>query len=400
MATAATVSPVESLGERLGQMKEDVKLAKDSRTADLIFGSVAGFTGKIVEFPFDTVKVRLQTQPLPEPGTAPRFRGAIDCFIKTVRSEGVLGLYKGLSPPLVGSMVENSVLFFSYNHIQNLIRTHTSSNPNEALSVQQLALAGFLSGGVVSFILTPIELVKCKLQVQDVNRLYNNNNNTNNSNTSNVTTKPSIPSPTTSHPTPKARPPRIPFSGHPSEPPPPPVTTTTATTKTPLVYRGPIHVISHTIKTHGVAGLYQGQFGTFLREAGGGAAWFGVYELVCRWIVDRDVKLNGKEDLSPIQLMGAGALAGMSYNAALFPADVIKSRQQTAEELGLSSSSTKIGRDGKPKRPSFFQVGRDLYRGEGIRGFYRGCTITVARSAPTSAVIFLTYEMLSRNFTF
>jgi ornithine carrier protein len=87
-----------------------------------------------------------------------------------------------------------------------------------------------------------------------------------------------------------------------------------------------------------------------------------------------------KDDLATWQLMTAGALSGISYNAALFPADVIKSRQQSSEI-----------------RESFQKVASDLYKKEGVKGFYRGFGITIARSAPTSAVIFATYEWLNRN---
>lgn len=38
------------------------------------------------------IKVRLQTQPTPAPGQPPKFTGALDCFWKTVRTEGVLCL--------------------------------------------------------------------------------------------------------------------------------------------------------------------------------------------------------------------------------------------------------------------------------------------------------------------
>jgi mitochondrial ornithine carrier protein len=69
---------------------------------------------------------------------------------------------------------------------------------------------------------------------------------------------------------------------------------------------------------------------------------------------------------------------------------VVKSRQQTS----LDPSQ------------KFMQIAKDLYRAEGIRGFYRGIMtliegfgITICRSAPTSGMIFLVYEMLQRNFT-
>lgn len=52
---------------------------------------------------FDTVKVRLQTS---KDG---HFKGPLDCTLQTVRKEGVRGLYKGATPPLVGWMVMDSV---------------------------------------------------------------------------------------------------------------------------------------------------------------------------------------------------------------------------------------------------------------------------------------------------
>jgi ornithine carrier protein len=43
------------------------------------------------------------------------------------------------------------------------------------------------------------------------------------------------------------------------------------------------------------------------------------------------------------------------------------------------------------KQRSFVQTAQELYQKGGYKAFYRGCGITVARSAPTSAIIFLTY---------
>ena len=40
-------------------------------------------------------QVRLQTMPVPELGKQPRYTGAVDCVVKTVKLEGVRGLYKG-----------------------------------------------------------------------------------------------------------------------------------------------------------------------------------------------------------------------------------------------------------------------------------------------------------------
>ena len=65
--------------------------------------------GKVIEFPFDTVKVRLQSQPDTRPL---RYSGPIDCIRQSIAQDGIRGLYRGISPPLVGAAAENSALFF------------------------------------------------------------------------------------------------------------------------------------------------------------------------------------------------------------------------------------------------------------------------------------------------
>lgn len=61
---------------------------------------VAGIVGKFVEYPFDTVKVRLQTQSL----SNPKFSGPLDCITKTIKEHGIKDLYRvcilGNSSPL------------------------------------------------------------------------------------------------------------------------------------------------------------------------------------------------------------------------------------------------------------------------------------------------------------
>jgi len=75
---------------------------------DIAFGSIAGIVGKFIEYPFDTVKVRLQAQP-----HTPRYRGPLDCFSQSLRQDGLAGLYRGVGAPLFGAAVETSSLFFS-----------------------------------------------------------------------------------------------------------------------------------------------------------------------------------------------------------------------------------------------------------------------------------------------
>jgi ornithine carrier protein len=267
------------------------------------------------------VKVRLQSQPDVSPL---RYNGPFDCFRQSIQADGFRGLYRGISAPLAGAAIENSSLFFSYRVAQGLLQS-TVYPSSEALPFSGLLISGAASGAFTSLLLTPIELVKCKMQVP----------------ISSTATKP-----------------------------------------------GPLSIIAAVFRHHGVLGLWRGQMGTLIRETGGSAAWFGSYEgvsaLFRKYSSSRLASPASASEVSPLPLhqqMLAGAAAGIGYNFIFYPADTIKSRMQT-EDVSLSG------------KRSFWTVGKTLWQQQGLKGLYRGCGITVARSAPSSAFIFSIYEGL------
>lgn len=161
--------------------------------------------------------------------------------------------------------------------------------------------------------------------------------------------------------------------------------------------QGPFSILTSVTREYGFKGLWLGQTGTLLRESGGSAAWFTMNEFVSSLFISRREKLAGlekhslsKKDLSPWELGLAGACSGIAYNVSLFPADSVKSAVQTEEEL----------RPRKPgeAKPTFAGTAVKMWRAQGIRGLYAGLGVTVARSAPSSAMIFLIYDGLVKHF--
>lgn len=71
---------------------------------DLTSGTVGGAAQLICGHPFDTIKVKLQSQPASLPGQLPKYSGAMDAVKQTVSAEGAKGLYKG---------IENGRTFFN-----------------------------------------------------------------------------------------------------------------------------------------------------------------------------------------------------------------------------------------------------------------------------------------------
>ncbi|KAJ7493363.1 carnitine/acyl carnitine carrier [Mycena galericulata] len=129
-----------------------------NHTVDFVAGTLAGIAGLVAGFPFDTVKVRLQT-----PELAERYRGSTARAIATiVQEERVLGLYKGISSPLLTVALMNGLVFASYSFFLRL-QLHPGADTASA-SLWQISLAGVGSGVVSAVVTTPTELIKIRQQ--------------------------------------------------------------------------------------------------------------------------------------------------------------------------------------------------------------------------------------------
>ena len=111
----------------------------------------------VVGQPMDTVKVKLQTYPS-------MYTGAIQCFKKTYRNEGVPGLFQGTVPAIAAAVGEMSVLFMCYGQCQKLVCRVSGTERISELTPIQNATSGFVAAFFSSFVLCPTELVKCRLQ--------------------------------------------------------------------------------------------------------------------------------------------------------------------------------------------------------------------------------------------
>lgn len=70
----------------------------DSRPTHILSSFGAGFVAAIMGTPADVIKTRIMNQPTDEKGRGLLYKGAVDCFSKTVKNEGFTALYKGLVP--------------------------------------------------------------------------------------------------------------------------------------------------------------------------------------------------------------------------------------------------------------------------------------------------------------
>lgn len=295
---------------------------------NFLAGSLSGFVCKTFEYPFDTIKTLQQSQ-------GDRFKGPLDAARKTISSHGFMSLYQGLSSPLVGAMAENAVIFAAYGKFKRMLGVED----DKWSEWWRYAMAGMGAGFFSAAILTPVELVKCNIQVQQAqDRAV-------------VVSKPISSSAVGA----AVAPPSAPGG---------------------VRYKGPIDVVVKTVRKEGLRGLYRGHTACLMRELPGNFAWFGVYESVLRAIADNLGYRSRKEIPLPLMAL-AGSIGGVAYWAVPFPFDTAKTLMQTEDRY----------RGWKAK-----DVLKTVFKEEGVRGLYKGLLITCIRAAPAHYLIFFSYE--------
>lgn len=298
-------------------------------------GTVSGLTKLVVGHPFDTIKVRMQCSPL---GT---YKGPLDCFLQLARRESILGLYKGATPPALGWALTDSVLLGSLHNYRRMFARFTGSNTEDGarLPIRYHALAGLMAGWTNSFVTTPVELIKAKLQMQ--------------------TQRVSIHIPGQAHTTVGAR-----------------------------EYSGPVDCARQVVAKHGLRGMWHALPATLLFRSSF-AAMFGSYEyfqtMFASW-------KGSTWELSPGTITFlSGGLAAEVFWLTAFPADVIKNRMM-ADSLKSPRYPT--------MKSAFLSVwrspGPDASVFRRIRVYYTGFLPCLLRAFPTNAAALFAFETAMR----
>ena len=234
-------------------------------------GWLGGCAGLLVGHPWDTVRVRLQTQG----GSVPmRYKGTLHCIMNIVQTESLFGLYKGLAFPLLGYAALNAAIFGTEGNVMKLLQ------PNESLPrLNNSLIAGACGGLAGAIVASPLELVKICMQMQNIGVMHQNQGQTN---------KRKI---------------------------------------------GPYAFTRMLIKKQGISVLLtKGLWATILRDTPCGAVYFFILDGLCYLFLDenqrRDRTKNSNLELHPLKIFITGGVAGTIGWCSTYPCDVIKSRLQ------------------------------------------------------------------------
>lgn len=238
--------------------------------------------------------------------------------IQTFTKEGVRGLYRGVSAPLLAVTPIFATSFWGYDMGQRAVRMSEGLPEGNDLTLFQKCVAGGLSAIPTTALMAPSERIKVLLQTSNGR-----------------------------------------FSG-------------TADCAMSLYREG------------GIQSLFRGTLATLLRDVPGSIAWFGTYELVKLEMMSMQ-GIDDMSQLSPLSVLMAGGFAGMSCWIFSIPADVLKSRYQSAP-------------DGTYR--GLYDVYRQLMRQEGPGALFTGIRPALIRAFPANAACFFGMECARKLLSF
>jgi len=306
------------------ESNEKSKPKGDSAIRSFISGGVGGLCAVLVGHPFDLVKVRIQTASSTAGSATPSVFGMIR---KTLATEGIRGAYRGVSAPIFATSPMFAVSFWGYDMGKRVVQSvdSTAANTEEEyqFSLMQLCVAGGISALPTTAIMAPSERLKCLLQLDN--------------NTAGGTKK----------------------------------------------YKGLVDCFQKVYAEGGMRSVYKGTGATLLRDVPGTIAWFGTYELVKKELMRIQDIDPSTGQLSPLAVLSAGGLAGISCWSISIPADVLKNRFQSAPP-GMYDS--------------LIDVYRHLMKEEGPMALFKGMRPALIRAFPANAACFYGMEMSQKAF--
>jgi len=141
------------------------------------------------------------------------------------------------------------------------------------------------------------------------------------------------------------------------------------------LYAGPWDCIRQIVRQAGLPGLYKAYPVAFAREFQAYGCYFAAFEASITSLG----RLRGKErrEMSALEVVPCGALAGIAFWVGSYPIDVVKSKLQ-ADGFGDAA-----------RYRSAWAATTDTWHQGGMRGFWRGLSPTLVRTSLSSAGCFV-----------
>ena len=157
---------------RRGILHDAMYALTDPQVSHALAGSAAGAIAATIVCPLDVLKTRLQVSTLRVGGDA--YVSTLQSLSAIARTEGALGLYRGLTPTIVALLPNWAVYFTVYEGLKEFMEpAHGDGGGSEATGAapsssphlrHMISAAG--AGMATVFVTNPLWVVKTRLQVQ------------------------------------------------------------------------------------------------------------------------------------------------------------------------------------------------------------------------------------------
>ncbi|XP_069752826.1 mitochondrial glutamate carrier 1 isoform X1 [Narcine bancroftii] len=304
-----------------------------SLPAKLINGGIAGLIGVTCVFPIDLAKTRLQNQ---QNGQR-MYSSMSDCLIKTIRSDGYFGMYRGAAVNLTLVTPEKAIKLAANDFFRHML-----SKDGKKLTLLKEMLAGCGAGTCQVIVTTPMEMLK--IQLQDAGRLAAQQKLMGAQAVSSSPTGSSISS--TSH-----------------------ATSSIGSQQTAT------QITKELLRSKGITGLYKGLGATLLRDVPFSIIYFPLFANLNK------LGQKNADGKAPFYVSFiSGCIAGSTAAVAVNPCDVIKTRLQSLQR-GLNED-TYLG---------IVDCTRKIWRNEGAGAFLKGAYCRALVIAPLFGIAQVVY---------
>lgn len=235
--------------------------------------AIAGALGTVVLYPVDLVKTRLMNQRLELKGTR-MYKGFFDCLQRAFAKEGFFGLYRGLTPQMLGVAPEKMIKLQVNDLLRKALASKDKDTGKPVVSLPLETMAGAVSGACQLLVTNPMELTKIRMQMHGE--------------TSRILAERGW---ATTHP----------------------------------------QKFVDVVKDLGFPGIYRAAQPCLLRDIFFGALYFPTYAWCKEQLASRN-EISGYT--TPFDLLTAGTVAGIPAALLTTPFDVIKTRLQTLPRPG------------------------------------------------------------------
>lgn len=292
---------------RRGILHDAIYALTDPQVSHALAGSGAGAIAATIVCPLDVLKTRLQVSTLRVGGDA--YVSTLQSLSAIARTEGFVGLYRGLTPTIVALLPNWAVYFTVYEGLKEFMEPVGAPSGSQPWSSPHLRhMVSAAGAGVATVLVTnPLWVVKTRLQVQHSEAL-----------------RASMPT-------------RVPYSGA-------------------------FSALARVAAEEGARGLYSG-LAPSLAGISHVVIQFPVYEQLKLELASRRGKATG--DLTPTELVVASAVAKMVASSVTYPHEVIRSHmhvQGLGPFEGLFGLIGRIYKDGGGWRAFYRGVGTNLVR--------------------------------------